>query len=89
MMKFSEELTKDPEKAKAFLRSVMGLPSRALEGAEYDRVWTMLQLIEPYKQSNNQRTWTDQYLIGSTRYDVTYGISDNPEIEEVYDSDDS
>ena len=75
-----------PEERRAFLRKVLGPPRRTLTGDEYDKIWTMLQLIEPYRQSNNQRTWTDEYRIGNTRYDVTYGLSDQPEIEEVDDN---
>lgn len=89
MRVFTEELSKDPEKARAFIRKVMGPPRRALTGEEYDKIWTMLQLVEPYHQSNNQRTWTDRYRVGKIRYDVTYGLGDEPEIEEVDDSENS
>jgi hypothetical protein len=80
---FTDELSKDPEKLKNFLRRVMGPNRRTVTGVEYDNIWTLLQLTEPVRQSNNQRTWTDEYIIGNKRYDVTYGLTDIPEIEEV------
>lgn len=78
-----KRIKEDPDYAKQLIRSIMGPPRREIVGEEYDKIWTMLQLIEPAKQSNNQRTWTDEFRIGAKRYDVTYGFSDKPEIEEV------
>lgn len=78
-----------PEECRAFIRRILGFPRRTLIGEEYDKIWTILQLVEPYKQSNNQITWTDEYRIGNTRYDVIYGFSDQPVIEEVNDKEDS
>lgn len=87
MRAFSEELAKDPVRLKAFLRKVMGPPRRVLEGDEYEKIATLISLMDPYHSSNNQRTMTDRYRIGTKRYDVTYGVCDIPEIEEVDDSD--
>jgi hypothetical protein len=38
----------------------------------------------PINESNNQRFWYEEYLIGGKRYDVTYGLEDDPIIE-VYE----
>ena len=59
------------------------LNSKELTGAEYDHVWTLLQLIKPVNSSNNQRTWTDEYELNGKKYNVTYGLEDNPIIEEI------
>jgi hypothetical protein len=38
----------------------------------------------PVNESNNQRFWYEEYLIGGKRYNVTYGLEDEP-IVEVYE----
>ena len=75
-----------PEKAKELLRAVMGPPKRTLEGQERERVWLLIQMSTPVHESNNQRFWNEEYLIGGRRYDVTYGVEDTP-IVEVYEDD--
>jgi hypothetical protein len=80
---FLKRIKEEPGYAKQLLRRVMGPPRRELVGEEYDKIWTLLQLLEPSRQSNNQRTWTEEFRIGEKRYDVTYGVFDNPEIQEV------
>jgi hypothetical protein len=60
-----------PEQARIFLRKVMGPPRRTLEGKEKEHILLLLAMIEPFKQTNNQRSWTDYYLIGETEYHVT------------------
>lgn len=75
-----------PEEAKKFLRAVMGPPKRTLEGQERERVWLLIQMSTPVRESNNQRFWHEEYLIGNRRYDVTYGLEDDP-IVEVYEDD--
>lgn len=71
------------EEARSFLRRLAGPPRRELAGKEYDHIWTLLQLLEPVAESNNQRTWTSEYRLNNVRYDVTYGIAEIPVIEEV------
>lgn len=73
-----------PEEAKAFIRKVMGPPKRLLEGKEREQIWLLIQMSTPVSESNNQRFWHEEYLIGGKRYDVTYGVEDNP-IVEVYE----
>jgi len=79
---FVMNLKKDPEKLKAFLREVMGPPTKTLEGKEKEHVLMLLALIEPFKQTNNQRSWTDYYMIGETEYHVT-DFEDEVMVEEM------
>jgi hypothetical protein len=68
---FIANLKEDPAALKSFLRKVMGPPTKTLEGKEKEHVLILLALIEPFKQTNNQRSWTDYYMIGETEYHVT------------------
>jgi len=58
-----------PEEARAFLKK-LGLlkTTRVLEGDEREKVETMLRLIGPGEDSNNQHLWTEEWKVG----DVTY-----------------
>jgi hypothetical protein len=60
-----------PDEAREFLRNILGPPSRTLEGKEKEHILLLLVMIEPFKQTNNQRSWTDYYMIGETEYHVT------------------
>jgi hypothetical protein len=42
----------------------------------------MLQLIEPIRESNNQRSWCAEYQIGKKRYDVHFFPNEEPIIDE-------
>lgn len=64
--------TKSKEEALAFIRSVMGPPKRTLEGDEREHMLTVFRLIEPVRQTNNQRSFTDEYIHAGKMYDVTY-----------------
>ena len=68
---FLEELRQDPVRLKAFLRSVMGPPKVTLDGKEKEQVLLLLAMIEPFKATNNQHSWTEYYMIGKTEYHVT------------------
>lgn len=84
MRKYSEELRKDPVRLKAFMRSVMGPPSRKLEGRDKENVLLMLQLTEPYKETNNQHSWTAYYNVGGKEYHVTFfPEADEPVVDEM------
>lgn len=85
MQQYHEELRNDPERLKAFMRSVMGPPSRKLEGKEREQTVLLLAMIEPFKQTNNQHSWTDYYMIGDTEYHATYfpGDKDGPIIDKI------
>lgn len=71
------------EEARAFLRKVIGPPRRVLVSNEHDQMMLLLSLAEPFNSFNNQNTWTDQYLIGDTQYEVIYGTYADPTIEEI------
>ena len=82
------ELRNDPVKLKEFMRKVMGPPMKTLEGDEKQNTMLLLNLTEPYQQTNNQQSWTDYYMIGETEYQVTYFPgSDEPIIDKVLPED--
>jgi hypothetical protein len=83
MSKKSNVLDMTPEEAQAFLRRVMGPPKRRIEGEEYKHLMLILNLKTPISSSNNQRFWTDEYEHNSRIYEVTYGIEEDPYLEEV------
>ena len=68
---YMDELLKDPVRLKAFMRAVQGPPRKTLEGKEKEQALLLLALIKPYSTTNNQRSWTDYYMIGETEYHVT------------------
>jgi hypothetical protein len=89
MKTYSEELCSDPARLKAFLRSVMGPPRVTLEGKDREQALLLLALVEPFKQSNNQHSWTDHYMIGETEYHVTtFPGSDEPIVDKMLPEDD-
>lgn len=78
------ELRADPVKLKEFMRRVMGPPYKTLEGDEKQHTMLLLNLTEPYKETNNQQSWTSYYMIGETEYHVTYFPgSDEPIIDKM------
>jgi len=78
------ELRKDPVKLKAFMRSVMGPPHKTLEGNDKENVLMMLRLTEPYKETNNQQSWTSYYNVGGREYHVTFFPgADEPIVDEM------
>lgn len=82
------ELRADPVRLKAFMRQVMGPPYKTLEGKEKENIILLLQMIEPFKETNNQQSWTDYYMIGETEYHVTYFPgADEPIIDKVLPED--
>ena len=84
MLNWAKTLT--PEEARAFIRKIQPPLTRKIEGDEYDKVWTLLTLAgNPASTSNNQRTWTDIYVIGNQdehdEYHVTWWTANElPEI---------
>lgn len=84
----AEELRKDPERLKVFLRNIMGRPHKTLEGKEKEQVMLLLTMTEPFKQTNNQQSWTDYYMIGDTEYHVTtWPGSEEPTIDKMLPED--
>ena len=85
---FHEKLRADPVRLKAFMRSVMGPPSVTLEGKDKEQTMLLLALTEPFKQTNNQQSWTDYYMIGGTEYHVTtFPGSDEPIVDKMLPDD--
>lgn len=68
---YMEELAKDPVRLRDFLRKVLGRPCVTLEGDEREQILLILHLKEPFRETNNQHSWTSHYMIGDTEYHVT------------------
>ena len=79
---------KTVEEARAFIRKVMGPDRRVLEGAEREQMLTVLRLIEPIRTTNNQRSFTDEYIHAGKIYDVHY-FDDETIIEEIIEDEES
>ena len=75
-------LNMTPEEAQTFIRRVMGPPKRILHGEEHERVRLMLQMAEPVRETNNQRSFCVEYNIGGIMYDVHYFPGEDPFIEQ-------
>jgi hypothetical protein len=75
------KMTKD--QAQAFLRRVMGPPRRVLEGTEREQVLTMLTLIGPTATTNNQHSWSEDYVQSNHHWCVTYFPNEEPVVEEI------
>lgn len=65
-------LNMTPEEARAFVRKIMGPERRVLEGTEREHMLTVLRLVEPTRSTNNQRSFTDEYVHAGKMYDVHY-----------------
>lgn len=79
-------MDKTKEEAYAFLvrAGIIRPNERTLEGKEREQILLLLALMEPYEQTNNQRSWTDHYMIGKKEYRVHYFPEDeNPVVEEI------
>ena len=70
------------EEKKQFWRDVVGPPRRQLEGEEYNHTLLQLTLSVPVRSSNSQRYFTDTYEMGGKLYDITYGLEEDPIIDE-------
>ena len=81
-------LNMTPEEAHAFIRKVMGPPRRVLEGAEREHMLTVLRLVEPIRSTNNQRSFTDEYVHAGKMYDVHY-FDDETVVEEILEDEES
>lgn len=74
------------EESRAFIRSVMGPARRVIEGQEREHLMTVLRLIQPTSDSNNQRYWTDVYHHADKEYHHTTG-EDFDELTEILSDD--
>lgn len=69
-----KRMAEDPAYAREFLKRCGLLKTtRVLEGAEREQVETMLRLLPPPVSSNNQRFWTDEWVVGDKTYQHTMG----------------
>lgn len=83
-MAYPKKMT--PEEAKAFIRRIMGPERRVLQGTEREHMLTVLRLIEPIRTTNNQRSFTDEYVHADRMYDVHY-FEDEIVVEEILKDD--
>lgn len=56
---------------------------RTLEGQEKADMWLILQFLEAYKTTNNQRFITEYYKYGDEEYQVTFFDADDFEIVKI------
>lgn len=87
MRKQTQEYLDNPDKLKEWYRQFYGPNLKELVGKEAEQMLIVLTLIEPYKSTNNQRTSTDFYEHAGKEYRVTYGLGDEPLVEEVLHDD--
>ena len=84
-----EELRNDPEKLKQFMKGLGLFKKRRIitDPKEQEQVMTMLRLLGPGEQSNNQHVWTESWRVGNIEYNIHSGEKFE-ELEEVIDNDD-
>ena len=81
------DVTKDPETARRFLKGLGLLKKRrVIDGEEREQVLTMLRLLGPGESSNNQRVWTESWRVGNIEYNI-HTSEEFEELEEVIDED--
>jgi hypothetical protein len=61
----------------------MGPPTKKLEGKEKNDIILLLAMMEPFKETNNQHSWTEYYRIGETEYHVTNFPNDEVIVDEI------
>ena len=83
MRKQTQEYLDNPDKLKEWYRQLHGPNLKELVGKEAEQMLIVLTLVEPYKSTNNQRTSTDFYEHAGKEYRVTYGLGDEPLVEEI------
>lgn len=78
-----ERMKWPPEKLREWIRQIHGPEMRELEGEEAEQMLIVLKLVGHTGDSNNQRTHTYFYKYNDKEYRVTYGLGDDPLVEEV------
>ena len=73
------------EEAKTFLRKVLGPPHRTLAGKEKEQILLLIAMMEPFKETNNQHSWTEYYRIGETEYHVTNFPNEEVIVDQLLD----
>lgn len=84
MRKQTAERMASPEKLREWIRNIHGEEMRELEGEEAEQMLVVLKLVGHYTDTNNQRTHTYFYRHNEKEYRVTYGLGNNPLVEEVF-----
>ena len=84
LQKAHEELRKDPVKLREFMKSIGAFKKRRVidDPAEQEQIMTMLRLLGPGEQSNNQHVWTESWRVGNIEYNIHTG-ENFEELEEV------
>jgi hypothetical protein len=83
MRRQTQENLNDPVKFREWFKQVHGPDLKELTGKEAKQMLIVLTLVEPYKSTNNQRTSTDFYEHAGKEYRVTYGLGNEPLVEEL------
>jgi hypothetical protein len=73
------------KEAQAFLRKVMGPHRRELQGKEREQVLLMLAFTTPDSSSNNQHSWSEDYIQGGRHWRVTTVSNEVVIVEEILD----
>jgi hypothetical protein len=74
-----------PDQRHALLKSLGAFKQRrTIVGEERERTLTMLRLLGPGSQSNNQHIWTESWRIGNIEYNYHVG-EEIDDLEEVID----
>lgn len=82
--KYTQPLSHDPEKLNELLAKEGHFDTRRIiEGTEKDHLFIVLTLIGPAYQIDNQRLAVECYEHNDKKYEMTYGMSEDPLIEEV------
>lgn len=83
-----EELRADPEKLIRFMKGLGLLKKRRIitDPKEQEQILTMLRLLGPGEESNNQHVWTESWRVGNIEYNIHSG-ENFEELEEVIDDD--
>ena len=84
MRKQTAERMANPEKLREWIRNIHGEEMRELEGEEAEQMLVVLKLVGHYTDTNHQRTHTYFYRHNEKQYRVTYGLGNNPLVEEVF-----
>ena len=79
----TQEFLDNPAKFREWNPQLRGPTLKEIVGKEATQILIVLTLVEPYKSTNNQRTATDFYKHADKEYRVTYGLGDEPLVEEV------
>jgi hypothetical protein len=80
---FAKNMT--PEQSRALLKSIGAFKKRrTIVGEEREQVMTMLRLLGPGEQSNNQHIWTESWRVNNIEYNYHVG-AEFDDLEEVID----